>query len=651
MNDNEKENEINENDSEINTNYDGRQTVRIIFGKKIEEEITDKIKTIKNSSMEILQKHTKEIEKKLEKFQTQIDEYITDNSTRITKSFKLSEEVDLSSSFGIKSYAKNYTDVLEKLFNLHNQIMKTIEENFKILYRFLDIPKYLLRDKPVHEFLNDNLEYILKSWLFPKLDLDKFNITKALKKSNLDSNYKTLITSLSKNTNFVLNITKKKDNEQEENDIKTIDENSNKLGKIQFNNVDDYEKYLPENSIFNELQTLIIKNVKKISLKDTQKKLYERFPALIKLSCINCRIDGFDKKINFPKNLKKLSLENCFLINNDFNSIFQSLVLSEEIRNNLEYISFAQNNITKVDFNQFIFQQKHTFYEIRELNFRKNNIFKFSIAPEFFPELRIINCSFNNFSRPVLNQLNEKILVLLNNNILLKDNNLRNNYFNKLNNQITNFDYGVKFLSFNSLFSKAFNKINEISISENMIIAIKILDLSYCSLTNEMLFEFFRKNIGCFNLSSLYLKGNELNDDLFFLFLNNNMQDIIRKLQYINLYDNNIEGNNLDIVYEFITKNKNLSFLNICNNPLSDNYQILNDENIITEEELNLDSEIKNDLNLLFKKIDIQLPKSDLQSNSNRSNFQIKFDCGNYLNLLSTMPEIKSSKILLIKNQ
>lgn len=34
MNDNEKENEINENDSEINTNYDGRQTVRIIFGKK-----------------------------------------------------------------------------------------------------------------------------------------------------------------------------------------------------------------------------------------------------------------------------------------------------------------------------------------------------------------------------------------------------------------------------------------------------------------------------------------------------------------------------------------------------------------------------------------------------------------------------------------
>ena len=642
------DNEINEPDSEINTNYNGRETVRIIFGKKIEEEITDKIKTIKDSSMEILQKHTKELEKRLEKFQTQIDEYITENSTRITKSFNLSEEIDLSRAIGIKSYAKNYTDVLEKIFNLHNQIMKTIEENFKILYRFLDIPKYLLRDKPVHEFLNDNLEYILKCWLFPKLDLDKFNITKALKKSNLDSNYKNLITSLSKNTNFVLNITKKKDNEQEENDIKTIDENAKKLGKIQFNNVDDYEKYLPENSTFNELQTLIIKNVKKISLKDTQKKLCERFPALIKLSCINCKIDGFDKRINFPKNLKKLSIENCFLINDDFNSIFQSLVLSDEIRNNLEYISFAQNNITKVDLNQFIYQQKHTFYEIREFNFRKNNIFKFSFVPEFFPELRVINCCFNNFSRPIFSQLNDKILVLLNNNIYLSDNNLRNDYFNKLNNQISKFDYPSKFLSFNSLFSKSYNKLNEISISGNIMIAIKILDLSYCSLTNDMVFEFFNKNTGCFNLSNLYLKGNEINDNFFDLFISKNMHDTFRKLQSINLYDNYIEGTNLDKIYDFIVKNKNLSFINICNNPISDNYQ-METNNFNINEEIKNPVETKNDLDLFIKKLNIDLPKIDKVTNSNRDNFRMKFDCGNFQNLISSMEELESSRIYYIK--
>ena len=105
-------------------------------------------------------------------------------------------------------------------------------------------------------------------------------------------------------------------------------------------------------------------------------------------------------------------------------------------------------------------------------------------------------------------------------------------------------------------------------------IAIKILDLSYCSLTNDMVFEFFDKNTGCFNLSKLYLKGNEINDDFFDLFINKNMHDTFRKLQSINLYDNYIEGNNLDKIYDFIVKNKNLLFINICNNPISDNYQM-----------------------------------------------------------------------------
>ena len=71
----------------------------------------------------------------------------------------------------------------------------------------------------------------------------------------------------SQNRNFVLNINKKQDEndeKQKENDIKVIVENYKKLGKLQFNGVDDYENYLPENCVFNELQTLIINNKKKI---------------------------------------------------------------------------------------------------------------------------------------------------------------------------------------------------------------------------------------------------------------------------------------------------------------------------------------------------------------------------------------------------
>ena len=49
------DNENDINDNEINSNFDGRQTMRIIFGKKVEEQITEKIRKIKDKSMEILQ--------------------------------------------------------------------------------------------------------------------------------------------------------------------------------------------------------------------------------------------------------------------------------------------------------------------------------------------------------------------------------------------------------------------------------------------------------------------------------------------------------------------------------------------------------------------------------------------------------------------
>ena len=63
---NDGENEI--NDLERNSNFNGRQTLRIIFGKKYEEEITEKIRKIKDNSLTILQTKTKEIETELENF-------------------------------------------------------------------------------------------------------------------------------------------------------------------------------------------------------------------------------------------------------------------------------------------------------------------------------------------------------------------------------------------------------------------------------------------------------------------------------------------------------------------------------------------------------------------------------------------------------
>ena len=78
---NDGENEI--NDIERNNSFNGRQTLRIIFGKKYEEEITEKIRKIK------------------------------DNSTRITKRYNLWEKNDINHYFRIKTYTKKYNNDLE----------------------------------------------------------------------------------------------------------------------------------------------------------------------------------------------------------------------------------------------------------------------------------------------------------------------------------------------------------------------------------------------------------------------------------------------------------------------------------------------------------------------------------------------------------
>ena len=71
--------------------------------------------------------------------------------------------------------------------------------------------------------------------------------------------------------------------------------------------------------------------------------------------------------------------------------------------------------------------------------------------------------------------------------------------------------------------------------------------------------------------------------------------------------------------------------------------------NININEDTKNSVETKYDLDLFIKKVNIDLPKIDKVTNSNRDNFQIKFDCGNFQNLLSSMEELESSRIYYIK--
>ena len=71
--------------------------------------------------------------------------------------------------------------------------------------------------------------------------------------------------------------------------------------------------------------------------------------------------------------------------------------------------------------------------------------------------------------------------------------------------------------------------------------------------------------------------------------------------------------------------------------------------NFNINEEIKNPVETKNDLDLFIKKLNIDLPKIDKVTNSNRDNFRMKFDCGNFQNLISSMEELESSRIYYIK--
>ena len=116
-------------------------------------------------------------------------------------------------------------------------------------------------------------------------------------------------------------------------------------------------------------------------------------------------VNNFEISIlsDISRNITKLILSNNNFINHDFQNIMSSYIIkSESIRRNLVLLSFSNNCISKVDLESLV-NAKQSFHSLIELDFHKNRINKFTIAPEYFPEIKIINCCYNKFARSYFN--------------------------------------------------------------------------------------------------------------------------------------------------------------------------------------------------------------------------------------------------------
>ena len=652
-------------------NINKKNILNNIYGKEIFS-IFDKLSSLKNNSNLYLERIKEELNSKYETFNSQILKYINITTNKIIHAFQFDlSNINEEKSKLILGLSSEKMNILKKLLSLHKQIFEVIQQNFLILENFLQISESLDKEQPIQEFFTKEFDNILKSWLFLKLDLEKFNFKNVIDNSSLNKNYKDFILKECQGKNSVMNIilsedeqnyiSQYKNKEKFKQEIKMISENMSHLAKLNMINVPNVNDYLGKSNY------AAVKKLKLINSSYTG-NIFKQFPSLVKLKIKLFPL--FDMSLFSQINqihLKKLILNKNGFSNQDFDNLISNYILkSQNLLNSLELLSLSKNNISKVDFIRHLTLPKHTFRALKALILNKNKIYKFLLNKEFFPELKLIDCCNNNLTKNYFTGLdhNDNIIILQSSNFFLLENDLCQEYYKnlkrKLNKNLKNFSLVKLNLSYlPTNFGQSFFK--ELNINYSLLIRLRKLNLSYNGLTCDTLFSFMEKNKECLNLRSLNLIGNSLDDTFFEKFLNLGLNKIFSNLESLYLNDNNIGGDsiinyeddspisNIDkkndifklrLMYKFISENKNLKILTITKNPIREKYIIeyeptknaeISDEYITKDSDGNIIIncfysfllKIKNEL------LDREDYKKDIKG------FNIGFDCAYDVNLNS----------------
>ena len=659
-------------------------TINNLFGDEYDKKIS-LLKTMEEDTKKYFREVENKLLEKFREFNINIENYFIKLSNKLSEAFGIDiKKIDEETSKLIQNNTKKYFDKLERMKDIHEKILESIKMEISILINSLDISKNLDKDKPIRNFLEKEFDNIIKSWLFEKLDFENFNFMKNINNSSISSDYKEFLYKACQRKNFVMNIDPTKESN---NDLNQYD-----YGAIQSTDSD---------MINNNYKNLTKMKINKIRLIDDNFKLIEDFPKLRYLKFNNCSfperrdeeqnkekfiigkcsklekliingVANFQSKMleNFSQNLTKLILSNNNFVNSDFKNIMQNYIInSSALRNNIEFLSFSNNSISKIDLSSIVYLPKHKFSALKELDFHKNRITFFEFSPDLFPVLKVINCCHNKFAKNNFLGIN-KIIALLSGNLFLLEQIKCQEYYNKLekqlNAQVKEDEISLQNLTISYLpneFSKKY--LEEIVINNNILINLRKLNLSYNNLTCDSLFTFINNNKGCINLRDLNLCGNKLDDTFFEKYLENNYHNIFTNLKKINLSDNLI-GNSctiniedlgevvevredriidvfkLRLIYKFIEKNKNLSKLYLTRNPMSFRSAIIS-----TSKDVNIEEILKtiprdqnqniiiNSFYTFLKKISDELLKNKEEKNNNRGQFNIRFDIDTQINLNS----------------
>lgn len=666
-----EEGNMNNFNEELRESNISRATINSVYGNNYDT-ILASIKHTEETTKKFFKETTKSLEEKYKAFNKNISEYFMNLTNKFTEAFNLTDDnINVEKSALIQKYSKEYLEQLSKIGNMQNQILESIKETTSILMSALKISENLGKEKPIQHFLEKEFTNIINSWLFIKLDIEKFNFAKTINNSELDENFKGFIYKVCQDKNFIMNIGPSSSvyddlnqynlDDLNQNDAIIISDNYQNLTRLKINKVNNADSYFNLVKHFNRLNYLKLNNVT-FSSEKRNKMLFKKCPnieTLVMNGIFNLKIELLEF---LPNNLTKLILSNNNFVNYDFQNIMKNyIVKSDSLRRNLVLLSFSNNKISKVDLESLVHHPRQSFISLKELDFHKNKICKFSINEDLFLELKIINCCYNKFSKNYFSG-NKNILSLLSGNLFLTDIDCCQKYYNSLCKQLNEKIISLTQLSLSYLPNEFCGKfISSIIISDNILLSLKKLDLSYNNLNCDTLFTFINNNKGAIYLKKLNLSGNKLDDNFFKRFLDLKLPNIFTRLQKINLNSNLIggdcpietadlganpsskESNKMDayklrLIYKFIETNKYLTKLYIIKNPICDKSIISKNVKMNDVTQLVLKDEsnhiIINCFYSFLLKIIFELLNNKEEKN-NRGNFNLKFDIGQEINFNS----------------
>ena len=660
-----------------------RETLNSIYGENYDL-IKFKIIDTENEGINYLSDTISSLQVKYKEFNTDINTHFRSLTSKITDAFKLNINIEEEKGTKkekketlMKNYSSEYIEQLQQIINIHQQIFNNIKNTFSILNKFLDISKTLSKEKPINEFLSTEFKNIIDNWLYMQIDLSNFDFTKAINDSNYDSDLKNLLIKIRKNNNFIMNISNptkymrisKKDfgklhpdkalklKNLLEKDKKIMTDNHSNLTKLKMKNIFNANSYFVPDLKYARIKFLKFENVTFDSSADNQNEFLKNMPVLEKLIINTASNFEISLLKDLSKSLIKLSLTKNGFVDYEFKNIMSNyLVNSDHIRKNLQYLSFSDNYLSNINLSQIVYQPKQSFLALKELDFQNNKIYNFSIEPEYFSDLKCINCCYNNLTRNIFEQY-KGILTLLSGNIFLSERELAERYFSSLAKQLNDYNISLTYLNL-SYIPKILsdNYLTDIIINNSILINLRKLDLSYNNLACDTIIKFLNNNKGCLSLKSINLSNNLIDSSFFDKYLEAGFNTHFIKLKYIYLDSNefgNFEEleippekqneecvNILKLLYKFIDQNKNLVELTMTKNPLWERMMIMNIEenasnfnfNDYVIRDIDGNIEIKCLYSFLWK-IKIELNYEDKKNITEiRPIFNIKFDCKNHIN-------------------